>query len=55
MEAYEPKWVNPVLNIIGVNSLKLGGLHICIGLLYDQGAAIKSDLATYILSELTPY
>ena len=22
------KWVNPVLNIIGVNLLKLGGLHI---------------------------
>ena len=28
MEAYEPKCVNPVLNSIGVNSLKLGGLHI---------------------------
>ena len=25
VEAFEPKWVNPVLNIIGVNSLKLGG------------------------------
>ena len=28
MEASEPKWVNPVLNIIKVNSLSLGGLHI---------------------------
>ena len=28
--AFEPKWVNPVLNIIGVNSLKLGGLQILI-------------------------
>ena len=24
----EPKWVNPVLDIIGVNSLRLGGLHL---------------------------
>ena len=28
MEASEPKWVNPILDIIGVNSLRLGGLHI---------------------------
>ena len=28
LEASEPKWVNPVLNTIGVNSLKLGGLHL---------------------------
>ena len=28
MEASEPKSVNPVLNIIGVNSLRLGGHHI---------------------------
>ena len=27
MEASEPKWVNPVLNIMGINSLRLGGLH----------------------------
>ena len=27
-EDSEPKWVNPVLNIIGVSSLRLGGLHI---------------------------
>ena len=28
MEASKPKWVNPVLNTIGVNSLRLGGLQI---------------------------
>ena len=28
MVASEPKWVNPVLNIIGVNSLRLGGLQL---------------------------
>ena len=28
MEASEPKWVNSVLYINGVNSLKLEGLHI---------------------------
>ena len=27
MKAFEPKWVNPVLNTIRVNSLRLGGLH----------------------------
>ena len=34
MEASEPKWVNPVLNIIGVNSLRLGGLHITVLITY---------------------
>ena len=28
MEAYEPKWVNSILNTIRVNSLRLGGLHV---------------------------
>ena len=28
MEACEPKLVNSVLNIIGVNSLRLGDLHM---------------------------
>ena len=28
MEASEPKWVNPVLNIIVVNSHRIGGLYI---------------------------
>ena len=28
MEASEPKWVNHILNIIRVNSFRLGGLHI---------------------------
>ena len=30
MEVPDPKWVNPVLNTIGVNSPKLGGLQISI-------------------------
>ena len=28
MEVSEPKWVNHVLKAIGVNSLRLGGLHL---------------------------
>ena len=28
MEASEPKWVNFTINIIGVNSLRIGGLEI---------------------------
>ena len=30
MEASEPKWVNPKLNIIGVNPLRLGDLQLCL-------------------------
>ena len=30
MEAFEPKWVNPMLNIIGVNSLRLEGLQMIV-------------------------
>ena len=29
MEASEAKWINLILNIIGVKSLRIGGLHIC--------------------------
>ena len=28
LEAFEPKWVNPILNIIEVNTLRPGGLRI---------------------------
>ena len=28
LEASEPKWVNPVLNIIGVNLLRLGAIQL---------------------------
>ena len=28
MEAFKPKWVNPLLDIIGVNLLRLRGLQI---------------------------
>ena len=30
MEVSEPKWVNSILDIIGVEPLRLGGLHIQI-------------------------
>ena len=30
MGASEPKWVNPVLNSIGINSLRLKGLHMIL-------------------------
>ena len=30
MEWFKPKWVNSILNITGVNSLRLGGLNIVI-------------------------
>ena len=30
IEDCEPKWVNPVLNITGVNSLRLGSLQLFI-------------------------
>ena len=36
LEAYEPKLVNPVLNNIGVNSLRLGGLQVQMQLNHDQ-------------------
>ena len=39
MEVSEPKWVNPALNIIGVNSLRLEGLQ-----LYWQKYQIRSIL-----------
>ena len=32
LEASKPKWVNPILNIIGVNPLRLGGLHLNYGI-----------------------
>ena len=28
LEAFEPKWVNPISNIIEVYTLRLGGLHL---------------------------
>ena len=36
MEASEPKWVNPIMNIIGVNQLRLGGLQI-----YDDVYSVR--------------
>ena len=31
MEASEPKWVNYTLNVIGVNSLRFGGIWLMCG------------------------
>ena len=37
LEASEPKWVNSILDIIVVNSLRLWGLHfICCGYVYQK-------------------
>ena len=45
MEASEPKLVNSILNIIGVNSLRLRGLHIS---LYDKSHFMtQNKLFTY--------
>ena len=41
MEASEPKWFNPVLNGIGVNSLRLGGLHINTLFVRFNGAVVS--------------
>ena len=35
LEASEPKWVNPILNIIGVNSLRLVGLHLFLYIIVE--------------------
>ena len=41
MEASEPEWVNPISNIIGVNSLRLGSLQLLLSLLYDFKYLLK--------------
>ena len=46
LKVSEPKWVNPILNIIGVNSLRLGGLQIYIYKIY----IIKFPLIAYLNS-----
>ena len=50
MEASEPKWVKPVLNIIGVNSLRLGGLHITLTMNFTWNLKRKywSDRSDYM-------
>ena len=39
MKASEPKLVNPVLNIIGVNLLRLGGLQITIKMSFGTASS----------------
>ena len=41
MEASEPKWVNPIFNIIVVNSLRLGSLHISILIITEELKIVK--------------
>ena len=50
LEVSEPRWVNPILNIIGVNSLRLGGLHIFEYNEYDS--SIKDNILVLILISL---
>ena len=40
METFESKCVNPVLKIIGINSLRLGGLHITM---QSKNLVLKND------------
>ena len=42
MEDSEPKWVNHILNIIGVNSLRFGDLHTQFELLTSYLAYTKA-------------
>ena len=53
METSESTLVNPILNILGVNSLRLGGLHINICKPARQiditAMQYKSDLSYFVL------
>ena len=42
MKASEPKWVNQVLNIIGINSLRLGGFLISRKIKLDNATSDKA-------------
>ena len=50
MEASEPKWYNPVLNVIMVNSLRLGGLHLYVSMNFLK---LKKLPLKYKLSPVT--
>ena len=50
MEASDPKLVNPISNIIGVNSLRLGGLIYIKLLLYHY--TIQTYKRKYILIKI---
>ena len=49
MEASKPKRVNPILNIIGVNSLRLGSLQIIVVIhdIKNNIPSIKSTVNFY--------
>ena len=47
MEASEPKWVNPVLKTIVVNSLRFGGLHLMVAFYLFAISFIKLNKNNY--------
>ena len=49
MEASEPKWVNPVLNIVGVNSFRLGGLQMFSRFLYGNHFILWHVISSYFV------
>ena len=51
MEGSEPKWVNPILNSTGVNSLRLGGPQI----VFIQFYTYYIDYMDYIWNNKTFY
>ena len=53
MEVFESKRVNPISNIIGVNSLRFGGLHI--GLSSFGGSEPKLVNSDYIKYGVSPF
>ena len=47
MEGFESKWVNSILNIIGVNSLRLGGLQLIVVTDVIQSQSIYSEIVDF--------
>ena len=48
MKASKPEWINPVLNIIGVNSLKLEGLQLYYALLRNDLDIVALEMLIFI-------
>ena len=59
MEAFEPKWVNSILNITGVNTLRLGDhFHIHYYITWSDEVGLdneKENLNILSLSFTFPY
>ena len=47
LEVSEPKWVNPILNNIGVNSLRFGGLHLPVWFISIQSYLLNFGNSRY--------